>query len=286
MEIQIEKILNNNAVVILSEEGLETVVMGKGIAFRKKAGDMIPKEQINKVFTLTDRKNNSMFQELVTDIPIEHILISEKIIKYAKANLGKKLSDTIYVTLTDHISMAIQRYKEGIILKNGLLWDIKQFYPDEFIMGNKAIKMIQADTGIELLEDEAAFMAMHLVSAQLNEDTSLVYNMTKLIQDITNIVKQYFKIEYDLQALSYFRFINHLKFFAQRLFNNVEYDDDNDTSILDTIIYKYRKEYQCTQDIAHFIKQEYEHPMSNEEMLYMTIHITRIVRETRKKKTK
>ena len=82
-------------------------------------------------------------------------------------NLGKQLRDTIYITLTDHISTAIVRCKEGLILKNALLWDIKQFYPDEFAMGIKAVGIIKEELGIEFLEDEAAFLALHIVNAQL-----------------------------------------------------------------------------------------------------------------------
>lgn len=280
MALKIRKVLNNNVAVILSNNGLETVVMGKGIAFNKRVGDAIPADKIEKVFTITGKETNYKFQELVTEIPLEHILVSEKIIRYAKCNLGKKLSDSIYITLTDHISTAIERYQEGIILKNALLWDIKQFYPDEFMLGEKALEIVKSDFGVEFLEDEAAFIALHFVNAQLDEDMGLVNNMTKLIQEITNIVKYYFQIEYNPQSLAYYRFINHLKYFAQRLFHNVPYADDDDTSILDAIKEKHQKEYQCAQAVANFVKQQYGYDMGNEEMLYITVHITRIIKET------
>jgi len=284
MALQIKKVLNNNVAVILSDKGLETVVMGSGIAFQKKTGDMIPDEKIEKVFTLTGKDTNSKFQELVTEVPMEHILVSEKIIRYAKSNLGKKLSDSIYLTLTDHISTAVQRYHDGIILKNALLWDIKQFYPDEYVIGYKAVGIVKADLGVEFLEDEAAFIALHFVNAQMNESMTLVHDMTKLIQEITNIVKYHFQIEYNTQALAHYRFINHLKFFAQRLFHHTAYEDDDDTSILDMLREKNKKEYQCAQSIAHFVKQQYGHQMGNEEMTYITVHIARIVKESRKNK--
>ena len=56
-------------------------------------------------------------------------MMSERIINHAKLSLGKELSDSIYVTLPDHISAAVERYRQGLVLPNPLLWDIRQFYP-------------------------------------------------------------------------------------------------------------------------------------------------------------
>jgi len=279
--LKIEKVLNNNVAVIKDNKGHETVVMGRGIVFKKKPGDFIPPEQVEKVFTLTGKETSSKFQELLTSSPLEHVLVSEKIIRVAKARLGKKLSDNIYVTLTDHISMAIDRYREGHILKNAFLWDIRQFYPEEFRLGMEAIRIIRADCQIEFLEDEAAFMALHFVNAQLDEGMTMIHDMTKLIQEIANIVKYQLHIEYKAESLAYYRFINHLKYFAQRLFKHTGHIDD-DTCLLGVIKEKHREAYRCTQAIAAFVAGQYNYKLSDEEMLYMTIHIARVVREARK----
>ena len=65
-----EKILNNNAVMALDENGRETVVMGRGIAFKKRIGEEIDDEQVEKTFTLThmDEGLLSKFQELLAGI--------------------------------------------------------------------------------------------------------------------------------------------------------------------------------------------------------------------------
>ena len=51
--MQIYKILNNNVAVVLDENGREKVVMGRGICFKKKAGELIPDEIIDKTFFLS-----------------------------------------------------------------------------------------------------------------------------------------------------------------------------------------------------------------------------------------
>ena len=48
--MRIDRILNNNVVIIKDENGEEQVVCGKGIAYKKKAGDLLSEKLINKVF--------------------------------------------------------------------------------------------------------------------------------------------------------------------------------------------------------------------------------------------
>ncbi len=50
--MKIAKILNNNVVVALDERGSEQVVMGRGLAFQKRAGDTLETALIEKVFAL------------------------------------------------------------------------------------------------------------------------------------------------------------------------------------------------------------------------------------------
>ncbi len=54
---------------------------------------------------------------------MEYMELSEKIIQYAKHKLGKKLNDSIYISLTDHIHFAIERYNLNLPIKNELLWE-------------------------------------------------------------------------------------------------------------------------------------------------------------------
>jgi beta-glucoside operon transcriptional antiterminator len=276
--LKIGKILNNNVVVTLNDNRRETIVMGRGIAFKRKIGDELDPSQIDKTFTLSDKSVSSKFQELLADIPMEQVLLAERIINYAKFKLGKEFNDIIYVTLSDHISGAIQRYKEGCYLKNPLLWDVKRFYKDEFEVGQKANQMMEEETGIRFLEDEATFIALHFVNAELNGEISDTYNITRIMQEISDIVRHYFLIEFDENSLYYYRFITHLKFFAQRLLNNIHYDDDNE-DLLEVIKFKHKKAFQCVQKIKFFVFEKYKYELGNEEMLYLTMHIARMVKK-------
>ena len=142
----INKVLNNNVITIINENSEEAVVMGKGIAFQKKKGDTINDEKIDKIFILKNKGINNKLINLIKDIPAENLEISEEIINYAENMLKIKLNENIYLTLTDHISFAISRYKQNLKMKNVLLWDIKRLHQKEFSLGIKAIEIIKSKT--------------------------------------------------------------------------------------------------------------------------------------------
>ncbi len=274
----IEKILNNNAVVSLSDERSEIIVMGKGIAFGKKRGDLIDDDRIEKVFTLKNGDLTNKLKQLIEEIPIEYMAVSEDIIKFTKLQLGKSLNDTIYISLTDHIHYAVERFKKGLIIKNGLLWEIKNLYKEEFQIGLEALKMIEQAFGVGLPEDEAAFIALHIVNAELNEDIGNIMAMTEIVQEILKIVKYHFLIEFEEESLNYYRFITHLKFFAQRLVNKVFYEDDRQDDLFQIVKTRYTDSYDCALKIKEFINKKYRYIITQDEMMYLTIHIERVVR--------
>ena len=121
--MEISKVLNNNVAVVI-ENNEEKIVMGRGICFKKKTGDMIEPETIDKVFYLHNQEVLSRFKELVVDIPLEYLEIGEEIMDEARLSLGKALNDNIYISMVNHIYTAVVRAKDDILVKNALLWDI------------------------------------------------------------------------------------------------------------------------------------------------------------------
>ncbi|MEH7354018.1 PRD domain-containing protein [Neobacillus drentensis] len=276
----IRKILNNNVAVSRDKRDQEVIVMGKGIAYQKKVGDPIDEQNIDKVYPLSTKEAFNKFQELLTEIPIDYFKISNKIIESAKLSLGKKLNESIYLSLSDHIFSAVNRFKQGVLIKNALLWDIQRFYPDEYEVGLLALKLIKERFDIRFPEDEAGFIALHIVNAEDKEDTQDIYQVTKIIQEISNIVRYFFKIEFDEKSVYFYRFISHLKFFAQRLMSENMHENEGDEDLLDVIKLKYQNAYQCVEKIATFIKNNYNYTLTNEEKLYLTVHIHRVVYKT------
>lgn len=83
-------------------------------------------EKVEKIFRIKSQSIAGQLKELLAKMPLEQVQISNEIISYAKKTMKLKLNQSIYVTLTDHISFAISRCK-GFILRMRCCGRLKDF---------------------------------------------------------------------------------------------------------------------------------------------------------------
>ena len=241
-----------------------------------------------KVFSLMAKHNVNIdiilqsvgrLGELLSQIPLEVMTTCDRIIDLARGRLGK-LQESLYITLTDHCHFAIERQKKGIALRNVLLWEIKRLYPKEFALGQEARAIIAKRLGVELAEDEAGFIALHLVTAQLNSEMPEVMHVTRVMQEILQLVKYQLQLNYDEESLSYQRFVTHLKFFAQRMLTRTVVEDD-DVSLHSAVKDNYAKAWKCAETVATHLQKQYQRSLTTEEIMFLAIHIERVRKEGR-----
>lgn len=80
----IQKVINNNVISAYDENQQEVVIMGKGIGFKAHTGDAIDESRVEKVFRIENEKLSRQFQEILENIPLEHMQLTSDIITYAK----------------------------------------------------------------------------------------------------------------------------------------------------------------------------------------------------------
>lgn len=273
--IIIEKVINNNIISVYEKSGAEVIVMGRGIGFKKKQGEVVPADQISKIFRIKSRTLTEQFKELLANMPLERVRISDEIISHAKDHLKLKLNQSIYVTLTDHINFAIERVSQGIEPQNALLWEIKRFYPQEFQLGIYALELIHDRLGILLPEDEAGFIALHFVNAEYGTDIRDAVKFPDQMQAIVDIVERELGILLDESSLHYERFMTHIKFLIQRIYRKeLLSSEDRELSLM--MQRKYPREYQCSVKVAEYIMQATGCRLSEEEIMYLSVHIRRV----------
>lgn len=273
--IIIEKVINNNIISAYEKSGAEVIVMGRGIGFKKKQGEMVPADQISKIFRIKSRTLAEQFKELLANMPLERVRISDEIISHAKDHLKLKLNQSIYVTLTDHINFAIERVSQGIEPQNALLWEIKRFYPQEFQLGIYALELIQDRLDILLPEDEAGFIALHFVNAEYGTDIRDAVKFPDQMQAIVDIVEHDLGILLDESSLHYERFMTHIKFLIQRIYRKeLLSSEDRELSLM--MQRKYPREYECSVKVAEYIMQATGSRLSEEEIMYLSVHIRRV----------
>ncbi|WP_366249568.1 BglG family transcription antiterminator LicT [Terribacillus aidingensis] len=274
--MKIERIINNNIITASDVQNNEVVLMGKGIGFKKEIGQDVLPEEIEKRYTLDSSLAGDKFKDLLKDIPLVEMQAVNEIVSYAKLSLGKKLSNSIYLSLTDHLHFAIERMNNGFEFQNALAWEVKHFYHHEYLIGKEALEIIKRKIGIEFPHDEAITIALHIVNAETENSMSNTVGMTKLIKQILSIIQYAFNVEYDENSLAYERLLTHLKFFVQRIQMNRYLLEDN-ADFFTMIKDNYKKEYDCAQKISDFIYDEVGHQLTTAELSYLTIHINRIL---------
>ena len=271
----IEKVINNNIVSAYDDTGKEVVIMGRGIGFGTKPGREVAEQKIEKIFRIKSQSLADQFKELLANMPLEHAQISNDIISHAKKHLKLKLNQSIYVTLTDHINFAIERFTQGIKPENALLWEIKRFYQQEYQLGKYAVDMIWERLHIALPDDEAGFIALHFVNAEYGTDIRDALNFPNQMKDILDIVKSELDMEFDEDSLHYERFVTHVKFLLQRVYRK-ELLPNEESELAEMMMTKYPREYACSRKIAEYIEDATDSKISGEEIMYLSIHIRRV----------
>ncbi|MBR1912231.1 MAG: PRD domain-containing protein [Treponema sp.] len=275
----IVKILNNNAVVCSGNDGKEFVAMGRGLAFQQKAGNTLDESKIEKTFVLKNEKDSSRFQKFIKDIPMEDVFLAEKIISNAQKKASRTFADGIYVTLTDHLSAALERARSNVSITNPLTSAIKSFYPTEFQMGEEAVCIIEKECGIRLPVDEIAFFTMHFVAAELGDSDMQFGDVLSFVRDVSEIVKQELLPLFDEISISWQRFITHLSFFAQRLFSGKE-KEEKPAPLYESVAASYPNALACVEKIICYIKEHYGHSVNFDEKTYLIIHVNRLQEES------
>ncbi|WP_339229444.1 PRD domain-containing protein [Oceanobacillus sp. FSL K6-2867] len=279
--MKIDKVINNNLVRSF-KDNKEVLVMGKGLGFQKQKNDNIDEKLIERIYVIDEGEKNSNYLEmLLSNIPYSYIQTTNEIVRFAMNSLDKKLDDTIWLALTDHIFHAIDRAKKGKKIRNALLWEINRFYNHEYLIAKEALNIIEKRHGIRLSDSDAGFIALHLVNAQMDDTVKLqeTIEFVKRQKKILDIVKYHYGIELNESSIHYDRFYTHIKYFVRRI-SKGEKVTKEDLGFLDVIKTKYPEEYKCAQRIEEYVNKELDSQLSEDEIIYLTIHIRRVIEES------
>ena len=276
--VTIKKVYNNNVILAFENSSKKEVILtGCGIGFGKKPNDTIDDSKIEKKFVIQDNNFESKVNKLASEIPEEVFAVSSAIIEYAEKNLNTTLDEYIYISLTDHIYFALKRYKENLPIKNELLYELRRIHKKEYEIGKWAIEYINKTFNVNFLIDEAGFIALHFINANYRESTNKSCLIMNIINQILDIIKNYYSIEFIEDEINFDRLLTHLKFFAKRLIDKTESIDTNNNGLLEIVKVQYKESYDCVKQIKSFIEENYTYKVNDDEVLYLILHINRVI---------
>lgn len=271
---KIDKILNNNAVIII-QHNKETIIMYPGIGFKNKVGNYIFIKPEYDIFRLQNKALIHKFEILLDEIPYDCIKLTQDIITMIKEELLIELNSGLLLSLADHIHFAVTHYKKGYNV--GLnSEEMKRFYQQEYNVGLKALDMINQHYQIQLDKIEASSITFHIINAEYKYTSDKTQKMLTSIDQIISIIETHLDRKLDKETLNYSRLVIHLKFFIQRILNH-----ESDKTSLNTILSQYEPNKEIEEVIeliGIYLKEQFHYLLSKEEKFYLFIHITRNIK--------
>lgn len=270
--MKILKVFNNNSVAAISDELGDIIVTGSGIGFQKKIGDLVDENRIEKTYFFKDDQQKR-FEQSIETVPPIYFEITNKIVSKASKELETDFSGEIFLAISDHLSFAVKRKKDDIYLPNVVLAETKALYQKEYQVGLWALDYIDKKINIRLDEDEAGYIALHLVNFSLNNKSNNATKIVSLTKEVLNVIKTSMKVDLEEDSLGYARISTHLKYLAERIFRNQTDSLGDTTSDIREMLKEDLRLSLCINRIVKLIRDRYDYELSPDEQTYLCIHI-------------
>lgn len=271
-KLKILKVFNNNSVAAISDELEDIILTGSGIGFQKKIGDLVDESKIEKTYLFKDDQKKR-FEQSIAEVPAVYFEIANKIVAKAIKELETDFSGEIFIAISDHLSFAVKRKKENIYLPNIILNETKTLYKKEYKVGLWSLDYIERKIGIRLDDDEAGYLALHLVNFSLNDKANNAMKIVTLTKEVLGVIKATMKVELEEDSIGYARISTHLKYLAERIFREeIDSFQDTTSNIRDMLKANARLAL-CINRIVKLIEERYDYVLSPDEQTYLCIHI-------------
>jgi beta-glucoside operon transcriptional antiterminator len=273
---RVERVINNNVISVL-EDGHEVILTGRGLGYQQHHGGTYDPARVERRFVLDDDRSAEGFTSIISEIPYEVLVLSNRIADHLRTDIGIALTNAAQLALADHIQFAMQRLAQGQRLEHPLLWELKSTYRREFTAALGILEMIREATGVTMPVDEAGFITMHLVNSELTGDLATSLATATAVQDIVGIARAHLGVALAPDSAAHARFLTHVKFAVQRI-EEGQLLVGADSQLYDMVRDKDPKAHECALAIAGYVRQRYGVELPEEELLYLMVHINRLRR--------
>jgi beta-glucoside operon transcriptional antiterminator len=264
------KNINNNVSLCLDSKNNEVIVFGKGVGFIKPPYE-IPLEKIEKTFYNVKEEQIN----LINLMPVDILEVSLDIVDYANQKLGNQFESNVVFALADHINFAIKRHEQNIKLKMPLLQEIEQTYEEECYIGKKALKMIENKIVVKLPKSEAASIAMYLVNYEAQQKNMEENKYGNIVNSCIISLEKTLNFTVNKDSFSYYRFVTHLYYLIKRIRNNEMIASQN-AQLFQALKEEFPDVLKSALNIKKIIKEELDRELSDEELVYLMLHINRL----------
>lgn len=278
--MEIVRVLNNNAAIVVNAEDVQCVAIGKGLTHGRRRGDMVDAAIIDQVFWPDVGHPVEQLATYLSDIPLDVVRVAREIAEIAQERLGLRLTQALILPIADHLHFAIQRITDNIELDYPLRWEVTQLYPAEVAVGRSGVELANQSLKAHLPVEEAIPLALHLVNAQFAvQGLSRTVRMTEKITKVLQVVSSATGLKIDPESMSAARFVTHLRYLFVRMDSGRQITD-SPASLMAAIREAHPDEYSCAQRIRYLLEIGGQR-LTSDEVEYLTLHVARLVADNR-----
>lgn len=266
--------INNNIAVCIDSAGAELIAMGKGIGYGKMPHDVDLAAVTHTYYSVDERQLGG-----IRDLPQEVLEFAAAEIDRMSGQLAYQLSPNYVFTLADHIVFAIKRARQHINVRMPLSYDVAQNYPVEYRIGRQMVRRVRRSLGVALSDDEATGIAMGIVNARMTDATELEAENSQcdedMLEDLTDIVESHFNVTIDRSSFSYSRYATHMFYLFRRIHGGETLAAEG-LEGFQGMDRQFPEGVACVEKIAAHLKATWDATLTDEEKLYLVIHVSRI----------
>ena len=194
----IQRVLNNNSILTIDKQQNTSILIGKGIGFGQKSKTYVKinESKIEKSFFNYDETLKTQLINMINNFDEDIIEVSNEIIALAERKFGE-LNQHVYISLSDHISFALDRLKQKKIIANPFLEQIKYLLIEEYKIALKAREIIFNRFEITIPDEEVGFVAFHLNAARENIKVNFVVQEMRIYRELLLMFEHEFNIILD-----------------------------------------------------------------------------------------
>lgn len=272
------KALNNNGVLALDQDGKrEVIFLGNGVGFGKRTGERVKDFPNAKRYELAEGRRKTPALTAINSMDPIYLEITAEIIDEAEKRFPNMKRD-ILLPLADHIALAVKRTRDGELLPNPFIQDMKALFPEEFGAAKRGCQLIEERLEVRLSDDEAGYISLHIHAGLSEENVSQAMDTARLVKESISMIEQGLDTRLPAESLGYNRLMSHIRYMIERIRKgeNVSLDLDEYART------NFPESYALAETICRRMEQELKCVVQLQEIGFLGIHIQRVAADKEK----
>ena len=268
------RVFNNNVVLARDEIGREAVLTGRGLGFRRRAGQEVDASLVARRYIPAD--NAESVAEVIAGIPLERLALIERVFRRAARELGAGVPSSTIVAVVDHVNQAMERVRQGLVMDYPLRAEAAHLHPEELRLAEAMVEELNAAQEVQLPAGEAVALALHLFTAAVGaRSTREAARQSRLIAQVIDTLQAAYGDDFDPGSIDTARFAAHLRYFLARARSGIQVADGA-ASIVGIALREARPHaYQIALRIKDLLELRLGTAVSDDETAYLTMHVAR-----------